>query len=833
MTGERISGLALVASAQIDPSVQKTMQQDLPQIVRAGTSRITDELQYLSDKTRTSLTQTFTNLDQHFGSVLDKLAQRLAKGVFSVNTETTLRGIKQIGESIDNLGLAFTAGKLLDLGEQLRIPQAISQLQTLKQEFREFSTDQSRYQKWLSVFASSPEKQGLSSPLSGMTRYFAETHGEFNQAAMAGQERDYEASLLDYAFRQEAKRRAGLAGSRLDQHENPQPIGLTPAALAAYNEEARQRAIATSQRLVPTSTQTATMSPAALAAMEAEARQRTLDAARRLDQYGRHVPMSPAAIADRMNPLIPDERTQQRRALAVEMAYDNYTRRADPNSRFNRGDQHRLRFATQNFAFGIDDAIQSYHYGGIGASIRAASNNATAIAGLGISNPMAAAGAVVAISALSAVVARLAPLLDNSRTFVEDEKSSRTNYYRTSSALEQSLYKGEGRSLFDSTNNAILEDMSASDQLRADNLRIRKQFSIKAREELNTIKTRQQGFLGNITAPFSSLFDIVVGNSALPDLAERDKDLAANNQQRLEIQRRLQINRDRQAAILKNIAVENRLSGFNTDQDFAFNSAMQQGRINTIPEYRAALMQRLAAQQALVAGSGLPAPTIQFMNQRLALDMEKQLSSPEAIQRQLTLNRISLAGDRRSFDNQYNSVGPLGGLLTQHSNLLGRISSQIISGELSAEEGSRRIVLAQSKFGRDRGRIVEDEIDRLNPERNPLLRLKRRAERDLQDIYAAKGLTPEERRQQMAALLTGTERARQDLLRPSGQRKFSADGAIDVNSQEDLALKGRMTGTFEWEKKLDTLNKTQEEVVRLMKKLLENLKIEAERLGRK
>lgn len=65
---------------------------------------------------------------------------------------------------------------------------------------------------------------------------------------------------------------------------------------------------------------------------------------------------------------------------------------------------HNFRFASQNIGFGIDDAIQSYHYGGAGASIRAASNNLTAVAGMTIPNPIIAATAVVGLSMFTAAL---------------------------------------------------------------------------------------------------------------------------------------------------------------------------------------------------------------------------------------------------------------------------------------------------------------------------------------------------------------------------------------------------------------------------------------------
>lgn len=78
--------------------------------------------------------------------------------------------------------------------------------------------------------------------------------------------------------------------------------------------------------------------------------------------------------------------------------------RAASGRRWSSMHGHNVRFASQNVGFGIDDAIQSYHYGGIGASIRAASNNVTAIAGMTIANPAIAAATVVGLSVATAAL---------------------------------------------------------------------------------------------------------------------------------------------------------------------------------------------------------------------------------------------------------------------------------------------------------------------------------------------------------------------------------------------------------------------------------------------
>lgn len=136
-------------------------------------------------------------------------------------------------------------------------------------------------------------------------------------------------------------------------------------------------------------------------------------------------------------------------------------------SRMSNEFSHRFRFGSQNLAFGIDDAIQSYHYGGVGASIRAASNNATAIAGMTISNPMIAAGSVVALSIASAV----APMLLKKMGFDEDlekmrGKVSDTPYSRDGSS--SGLLRRGGMTA-DRVKGALDKFFSLSDQENANN----------------------------------------------------------------------------------------------------------------------------------------------------------------------------------------------------------------------------------------------------------------------------------------------------------------------------------------------------------------------------
>lgn len=154
---------------------------------------------------------------------------------------------------------------------------------------------------------------------------------------------------------------------------------------------------------------------------------------------------------------------------------------------------HRFRFAAQNVGFGIDDALQSYHYGGVGASIRAASNNVTAIAGMTIPNPVVAAGTVVALSIATAV----APMLLKRMGYDENIVKAYSKAAETRTGGEGSTYGSLVRGKFDSSSIASLGDaaLSSFDKLRAEEAKFREASTYLSQEynnELNPIGQAQR-----------------------------------------------------------------------------------------------------------------------------------------------------------------------------------------------------------------------------------------------------------------------------------------------------------------------------------------------------
>jgi hypothetical protein len=150
---------------------------------------------------------------------------------------------------------------------------------------------------------------------------------------------------------------------------------------------------------------------------------------------------------DPRRPLETPEASQARYASMPEYQRRNMDaararaeRRTSGGGAFN---SHNFRFASQNAAFGIDDAIQSYHYGGFAASARAASNNLTAIAGMGIANPAAAAGVVIGLSILTAAVP---VLMKKFGIDSEEQIKARTKYaeadYTKTGSISGSISRG-------------------------------------------------------------------------------------------------------------------------------------------------------------------------------------------------------------------------------------------------------------------------------------------------------------------------------------------------------------------------------------------------------
>lgn len=869
---ERISALAAVASVAIDPNSQKVMEQDLPALVRSGGSRVADALEHLSKKTKDQLNTTFGNIEQHYSNVLDRMAQRLAKGNFSLNTESTLRGIKEIADEINNLGLSLTASKLLDLGSQLRLPKAIEQVRELKQEakdtFQEFSSQATSYQKWLQVFANRPDKPGLSSPLAGMTKFFAETHGEFNQRHMLSQEQAYEDAYHAYSAQQQK-------ASAADE-------------LARYRTALQQGSMLNDPGIIAESPRSNRTSSANMALAAAKMRQLEAEALEKQNYlaslaikananpysgtgslaYGQANPAAHTAwiisqvraqgAADRSP--IEEWNNRRRSTFLNRMAaqddgeYQPYYaagRFGQMAQGFSRSRAHAIRFSTQQVGFGIDDAIQSYHYGGAAASIRAASNNATALASTLIANPITAAGTVVAISiataALPVILRRFGldkpfqqataydqrALLRSSPeeyfqqkriaeigTRISEDQANKLSSIGVSDRLLQSRFGKQGNTAFiaDTT-----EKLFSSLELSANQSEERKRL-VKANRDIEN-QTNMFGTVKWLSATEKKTVEANLEKIAKIDEEERQR-FAAQGINRDALNR---ARRERPGVLA--FQAESAMFDFETEM------AMKRGSLSK-EDYLNRLEQK-AARRLQMIGPGMEAEKVRARLQ-VQMDLEEARSDP-FLKMNIDLARLDSMKEHNSFFQTY---GPERTKLEQ-ARLDRRqaglsLQQDFIAKRIDADEFQYRKRTQASFFDRqeklaaiaDR-REFEDRILDANPEKNPLTRLLSSTQRRLEDLALDTKLTPEQRLEMSNAILAGTEQRRLDTLRPSGTRRFSAGTAIDVNSQEDFELRARMTGTFQWEKKQDVMAKNQEEANRLLQQLLNQLKIDAERLGRK
>ncbi len=128
---------------------------------------------------------------------------------------------------------------------------------------------------------------------------------------------------------------------------------------------------------------------------------------------------------------------------------------------------HNARFAAQNVGFGVDDAIQSYHYGGVGASIRAASNNITAIAGMTIPNPAIAAATVIGLSVATAALPSILKRFGIDDDKIKEQEKIAGIAYTKTGAVTGTIRRGG--SVVSGVNADIDSIYKTQDQQSADN----------------------------------------------------------------------------------------------------------------------------------------------------------------------------------------------------------------------------------------------------------------------------------------------------------------------------------------------------------------------------
>lgn len=933
----RISSLAVPVVASLDPSSKDNMKQWVNLMGRSA-EEIQAILGAYSTKTAKSLKDPLDNFALHVDKVINKAAASAARtGFVPEASMQQLRVAVELSNLLGDSFLRWKAAETLNIAESLRLPEALNLAKQLNSELAHV-------------------REAAASGLAG-------------QARMQNEAASYDSAVFDWADRQEAQRRAGAAGRRLDNQENVgptglspaaaamqreeaqrraaeagrrlddrdshNPVGMSPAAMAAFADEARKHQLATAQRLDQYGTPTAPvqLSPATLAAYEAEARQHGSGARARLDQYGVPTPevaLSPAAAAarqersddawrnaraDHMNEspgelqrsrIFEHARRQEEEAnnrrvrqdidhanamrmarrqdqripgiIANEADRDDgpgmmaddgdideeatggrvlHHRSIDGRKRkgvrgrgwfgvLTKGGSHSVRFAAQNVGFGIDDAIQSYQYGGAGASIRAASNNATAIAGMLISNPVIAAGAVVAISIASAALPILLRRFGLDKPFGDLTATERFN-----SQVHENWFGGH------SMNANWQKDKETSEQTWVAGQKARL-IGLGNDTEGDWLKgaLQQGGFVSFISGMANK--QVQGGNKLGQNAAERKlleaenidlqmrsnggwdatatKELERNLSRMEELEKEdrvLNAERRQNAGVIanarnmlpKNLKRMSEMSSYDRETEMMFGRGDLDG---------ASLDRRLEARAEMERKSIRANSTFNGEQQRaelLRVDMElmQKKMDPDR-ERLLALAVHDASVGRRRFDAsqspQNNYTQARQSFSDQHSNL----TRQWLDSSMSADEMNRRRDLLSRRSNVTLQRAFEDDIDNLNPERNPLKRLNSRTRRTTEDIEAM-DLPADKKRELLLAHLKGAERDAKEAMIPSGTRKYISQG-YKIGSLEDEELRARMVGNFgPPEKKENHDSKTFEEIRDALHALNAKLDFQAAKLG--
>lgn len=865
MSNEKISGVGVVIHGSIDPSVHKAATTDLPGAIRQGSSKVADELKLLSEQTKARLNSVFNDMDVYWGKTLDKMAQRISRGNFSASTEKTLQGIRQMADALGKIDMSFTAGKLLDLGSKLRLPEAVNQVKELHKEFTSFVSDYTKYQAWLGTFAKQVPRSDLSTPLTGtQSGFFANVHGEFNQKQMLSREQAYEDAYSKYygsdVFVRNEKERKQYKSAALG--------GLTDMDLAAIqrrmgeadSEQAREiaRLNAISERhraSIPpqdpgirsrnearVQAEVDRQNERMLATRDRQARRYILTGNAQVEPVGpgpEHVSreeleatQDDPAAGDRV--ITMPNRTGASRSSLVTRLNRTLSR---GTSRMSSQASHQFRFASQNVGFGIDDALQQYQYGGPAAAVRAASNNATAIAGMLISNPVIAAAAVIAISAATAAI----PVILN--------KFGITKALQNMSAMEKDQLRYAGTTFY--------EEQEA--KAEASGRMTRGYQASLSTEQVWSNLSRSAGTgdlrSGLSSAMFSISSDMVKGKNLAREHAERmkkdmelqinanlgnetDKQAYEEHRKRVrEIEYELEVLRASTVQSRGAVGAKEKLLKKSDEFQQANNmyghmtqDLLAQGDLS-IDEYKNRIQTRADRRKEFARKNILDPDQLRGVFFQIDQETANILNDPIQMQRDVLRSQYNAetrqAGYRRSYSGDTSLVG---GLTFQYLETRRRNQLELDTGLINRDQFEERHFGQMGQFNRERSRAIQDEIEMAKPERNPLLRMATRLTRRMEDFALEQGKTPEEQRNLAQAILEGAQRDQQEALRPSGTRRFSVGRGMDVGSDEDIELQARMTGNFQWEKKTDNSQKTLEEILAEMKTLVEQLKLDGKEL---
>lgn len=522
---------------------------------------------------------------------------------------------------------------------------------------------------------------------------------------------------------------------------------------------------------------------------------------------------------------------------------------------------NRFRFAAQNVGFGVDDAIQSYQFGGAKASIRAASNNVTAIAGMLISNPIIAAASVIAISAASAalptILSRLGikdSLQSMTRTTRQELRNTdsagyQEQYYRENYVSTQERHRKAGiaADALRSTDsyNAISSDSYGSDFSQrtretagfSDTLKRTKgsMETLEKRKSEERDRRQQQSQSSSNLNPLNWMMNAsaITGNYETDLTKDIDKQLDALDKESVDLQDKVHISRSAVEEGQKKLAANMKMRQMNAHEEY--NLSLRTGRGEMSLKELQSYHQKRAEQQREVARKELEGDHLQARLQEIDYQLAEKLNNPNEDQRRISLAALNYKDSVRSFNRSVSGDNSRTAAYSDSAHgIRSKLESQRITGELTGPELDRRHEQVNRHFLVQRRRAVEDDLDSLNPERNPLKRQSRDLIRKVEDLAtrgASKNLTPEEMRQQGIAILTHAEREKNQFDRGQGSRHFITSG-YKVGGREDAELESRVTGSFgplQNQKKHE--NKTWEQILAEIKLLRVTLDIQAKNLG--
>jgi hypothetical protein len=361
-----------------------------------------------------SLGDTASNLGQQFTSIGDLQKAAMAKALAEMNSSVlggipTTQGAKELSDALQRLTVsAKQAAEAQDWttrlsGTYAHLNSGIGGSNQAQRLANERAIDQRvmEQQSWVNRLSGAYDRQNMgTSPADARSAAARRLANERGQATIDPYE------LPDTSAQREAERKRardtaiGIAeAARRDAYSAQTAstydrlnAGTTPAD--AETNEDRRRA----NNAALDAERDATLY-GVMKRNKAHSRQRLIDAA----DFDKVIRTSDSEAKYDLLSRSPEEWAEYEANPQMRKTMD---RRRDRASKWANNSRARSenRFIYNNIGFGIDDAIQSYQYGGIGASIRAASNNMTAVASMAISNPAIAAATVVGLSLASAAI---------------------------------------------------------------------------------------------------------------------------------------------------------------------------------------------------------------------------------------------------------------------------------------------------------------------------------------------------------------------------------------------------------------------------------------------